>query len=108
MPLSVEGVALQMQADLSPRQLITRAIEAPGLKRAAAQFEASPFLSVDARDKCLCVLQAESCTVPFDHGISVGSQDATTCVIAFVVTACGVSCLHVDEDTCDGDYLERR
>ena len=102
----MEGVALQR--DISPHQLLARAIAAPGLQRASSQFEAIPALSLDARDKCVCVLQGESCTVPFDHGISVGSQDATTCVIAFVVTVCGVSCLHIDEDTCNEDYLERR
>lgn len=104
--LAVEGVTLQ--PNISPRQLLARAIEAPGLQRASSQFEAIPPLSLDARDKCVCVLQGESCTVPFDHGISVGSQDATTCVIAFIVTVCGVSCLHIDEDTCNKDYLERR
>jgi hypothetical protein len=37
------------------------------------------------------VLQSESCTVPWDHAYTVGSQDATTCVIAFVMTQCYIS-----------------
>jgi len=87
---------------------LSAALEAPALKQAAAEFESAPVLSVGAQDKALCVLQGESGTVPFDHMITLGSQDATTCVIAFVATVYGVSCLHIDEDTCCTDYLERR
>jgi hypothetical protein len=56
----------------------------------------------------VCVLQSESCTVPWSHGGFVGSQDATTCVIVFVLCGYGVTVLHFDEDTSTNEeYLKR-
>jgi hypothetical protein len=117
---------------VSCTEFARQVLENPVLQNAAIDFEARPKLTLDEvcafplpanaaantesavvlvksqRSKSLCVLQSETCTVPFEHGYVVGSQDATTCVIAFVVTLYGVSCLHVDEYSCQPHYLRRR
>jgi len=70
-------------------------------------FEASKHLNILQGDpiivpadvKSVCVLQSESCCVPWDCGGYVGSQEATTCLIAFVLCQLGVNVVHFDEST---------
>ena len=56
----------------------------------------------------MCILQSESAAACSDDEILIGSCDATTCLIVFVVCNYGVSVLHLDDGTCeDGDYLQK-
>jgi hypothetical protein len=67
-----------------------------------------PAIEVPKDSLSVCVLQSESCTIPWSHGGVVGSQDATTCVIVFVLCGYGVTVLHFDEDTSiSEEYLKR-
>lgn len=46
--------------------------------------------------------------MPWSHGGVIGSQDATTCVIVFVLCGYGVTVLHFDEGTsASQDYLTK-
>lgn len=65
-------------------------------------------IEVPKDTRSICVLQSESCTVPWSHGGVVGSQDATTCVIVFVLCGYGVTVLHFDEGTsASNEYLSK-
>jgi hypothetical protein len=78
------------------------------VKIAADEFSAKPRCFVSARQKSICVLQYEAATVPFDAMITVGSEAATTCVIALIVGNHGCTVLHFDEDTVHNpEYLDR-
>ena len=72
------------------------------------QVLSGPAIEVPTNTRSVCVLQSESCTVPWHHGGVVGSQDATTCVIVFVLCGYGVTVLHFDESTSvSDDYLSK-
>ena len=75
----------------------------------SSQLSSDGEACIDAvqTSKAICVLQSESATVPLEHGYIVGSSDATTCVLAFVVTLYSISCLHIDEQTCTPAHLNR-
>jgi len=59
-------------------------------------LDGDPF-EVPADAHSVCVLQSESCSVPWGCGGYVGSQDATTCVIAFVLSRASVNVVHFDD-----------
>lgn len=53
------------------------------------------------------MIQNESCKAPWGEGV-VGSTDATTCVILFILNSYGVTVLHADEDSSQNlDYMQR-
>ena len=64
---------------------------------AAQAFVRSPLHVVKGDTKAVCVLQSEAATVSWTDEVCLGSQNATTCVIAIVMCQVGATVLHIDE-----------
>ncbi|KAJ1489536.1 protein N-terminal asparagine amidohydrolase [Baffinella frigidus] len=80
----------------------------PHVESSALAFAKAPLHVVPREQKSICVLQSEAATVPWTAEVCLGSQDATTCVIAIIVCQLGCTVLHFDEGTMEEtDYLER-
>jgi hypothetical protein len=85
---------------LAPGKVDVGAVLAdPRIETTALAFSVAPARLVPAGDKSVCVLQYEAATVLWNAKAYVGSQDATTCVIAVFVCKRGCTVLHFDENT---------
>lgn len=69
----------------------------PHVESSALAFAKAPLHVVPREQKSICVLQSEAATVPWTAEVCLGSQDATTCVIAIIVCQLGCTVLHFDE-----------
>lgn len=72
-------------------QLVERLMGLPSLAGVAARFAGLPLRTVTAADHCCCVLQGEVACVDLHSAPAapalVGSGEATTCVVAIIVSA---------------------
>jgi hypothetical protein len=72
----------------------------PVLAAANAAFLDQPQLELPPRTRGLCVLQGEEACVPRTGGKFIGSEDATTCVIAVLLGDTHAWAGHFDEGSC--------
>lgn len=84
--------------------LLHQVVLSSDLERAATEFLRSEVQSVPTDERSLCVLQGEQACVSFKEGaVWLGSEDATSCVVAAVVDAasCLVWVAHFDDSRAD-------
>jgi hypothetical protein len=104
--LTLDGEPLQ---DVSVEALL----RSPTVEAANAQFLSQPQLELPAGTRGICVLQGEAASVPLPSGASearltIGSEDATTCAIAVLLSRSHAWAAHLDSSSCsDSSALQR-